>query len=114
MQELLYRKFTTMRHVSVIQNFDIDAFLQSNRLPSTFIALEIQNNLILLQNESNAANLIEWSYYKHARTLSFPEYVLNKIFHDFLPCRVLVLSFRRILNHIEHSIELRCSLYSVC
>ena len=41
---------------------------------------------------------------------TWPYYVLNKIIY-FRPCHILVLYFGRILNHIEQSIEKRCSLY---
>ena len=50
------------------------------------------------QNRSNAAIV------KQGRTFSFIKQLLNKII-QFLSCHVLVLSFGRILNHIEHFIE---------
>ena len=77
-----------------------------------FLTLEIQSNLNLHRNESYAAKSIECSNYKQGRTLFFIKQVLNKII-QFLPCHVLVLSFGRILNHIEHFIEERCSYYSL-
>ena len=43
---------------------------------------------------------------------SFIKQLLNKII-QFLPYHVLVLSFGRILNHIEHFIEERCNYYSL-
>ena len=103
----------TMRHVSFIQNLDnLDAYLYSNRQSSNFLTNEIQNNLNLLRNGSYTAKLIECSNYKQGCTFSLIKQVLNKII-QFLPCHVLVLSFGRILNHIEHFIEERCSCYSL-
>ena len=76
------------------------------------LTLEIQSNYNLRRNGSYAAKSIERSNYKQGRTFSFIKQVLNKII-QFLPCHVLVLSFGRILNHIEHFIEDRCSFYSL-
>ena len=58
------------------------------------------------QNRSNAAII------NKAVLSLFIKQVLNKII-QFLPCHVLVLSFGRILNHIEDFIEQRCSFYSL-
>ena len=113
LQELLSRELTTMRHVSFIQNLDnLDAYLYSDRQSSNFLNNEVQSNLNLLRNGSYTAKSIEGSYYKQGRTFSFIKQLLKKII-QFLPCHVLVLSFRRILNHIEHFIEERCSYYSL-
>ena len=71
-----------------------------------------QSNLNLLRNGSYAAKSIECSNRKQGRTFSFIKHVLNKII-QVLPCHVLVLSFGKILNHIEHFIEERCSFYSL-
>ena len=102
-----------MRHVSFTQNLDnLDAYLYSNQQSSNFLTIEIQSNLNLRGNESYAAKSIECSNYKQGRTFSFIKQVLNKII-QFLPCHVLVLSFGKILNHIEHFIEERCSFYSL-
>ena len=51
------------------------------------------------------------SNYKQGCTFLFIKQVFNKII-QFLPCHVLLLSFGRILNHIEHFIDERCSFYS--
>ena len=113
LKELLSRELTTMRHVSFIQDLDnLDAYLYSDRQSSNFLTLEIQSNLNLRQNILYAAKSIECSNYKQGSTFSFIKQVLNKII-QFLPCHVLVLSFGRILNHIEHFIEERCSFYSL-
>ena len=112
-QELLSRELTTMRRVSFIQNLDsLDAYLYSDRQSSNFLTNEIQSNLNLIRNGSNAAKSIESSNYKQGRTFSFIKQFLNKII-QFLPCHVLVLSLGRILNHIEHFIEERCNYYSL-
>ena len=66
----------------------------------------------MLRNGSYAAKSIECSNYKQGRTFSLIKQVLNKII-QFLPCHVLVLSFGRILYHIEHFIEERCSYFSL-
>ena len=79
---------------------------------SNFLTNEIQSNLNLLRNGSYAAKLIECSNDKQGRTFSFIKQVLNKII-QLLPSHVLVLSSGRILNHIEHFIEERCSYYSL-
>ena len=113
LQELLSRELTTMRHVSFTQNLDnLDGYLYSDRQSSNFLNNEIQSSLNLLRNGSYAAKSIECSSYKQGRTFSFIKQALNKII-QFLPCRVLVLSFGRILNHSEHFIEERCSYYSL-
>ena len=113
LQELLSHELTTMRHVSFIQNLDnLDGYLYSDRQSSNVLNNEIQSNLNLLWNGSYAAKSIECSNYKQGRTFSFIKQLLNKII-QFLPCHVLVLSFGRILNHIEHFIEERCSYYSL-
>ena len=102
-----------MRHVSFIQNLDnLGGYLYSNRLSPNFLNNEIQSNLSLLRNGSYAAKSIEYSNCKQGRTFSFIKQLLNKII-QFLPCHVLVLSFGRILNHIEHFIEEICSYYSL-
>ena len=74
--------------------------------------MKFRANLNLCGNGSYAAKSIECSNYKQGRTFSFIKQVLNKII-QFLPCHVLVLSFGRILNHIEHFIEERCNFYSL-
>ena len=113
LQELLSRELTTMSLVSFIQNLDnLDAYLYSDRQSSNFLTNEIQSNLNLLRNGSCAAKSIECSNCKQGRTFSFIKQVLNKII-QFLSCHILVLSFGRILNHIEHFIEERCSDYSL-
>ena len=113
LQELLSRELTTMRHVSFIQNLDyLDGYLNSDRQSSNFLNNEIQSNLNLLRNGSYAAKSIEYSNYKQGRTFSFIKQLLNKII-QFSPCHVLVLPFGRILNHIEHFNEERCSYYSL-
>ena len=113
LQELLSRELTTMKHVSFIQNLDyLDGCLNSDRQSSNFLNNEIQSNLNLLRNGSYAAKSIEYSNYKQGRTFSFIKQLLNKII-QFSPCHVLVLPFGRILNHIEHFIEERCSYYSL-
>ena len=113
LQELLSRELTTMRHVSFIQNLDnLDGYLYSDRQSSNFLNNEIQSNLNLLRNGSYAAKSIEYSNYKQGRTFSFIKQLLIKII-QFLPCHVLVLPFGRILNHIEHFSEERCSYYSL-
>ena len=113
LQELLSRELTTMKHVSFIQNLDyLDGYLNSDRQSSNFLNNEIQSNLNLLRNGSYAAKSIEYSNYKQGRTFSFIKQLLNKII-QFSPCHVLVLPFGRILNHIEHLIEERCSYYSL-
>ena len=86
--------------------------LYSNRQSSNFLTIEIQSNLNLLRNGSYEAKSIEYSNYKQGHTFSFIKQVLNKII-EFLPCPVLVLSFVRILNHVEHFIEERCGFYSL-
>ena len=102
-----------MRHVSFIQNLDnLDAYLYSDQQSSNVLNNEIQSNLNLLRNGSYAAKSIECSNYRQGRTFSFIKQLLNKII-QFLPFHVLVLSFGRILNHIEHFIEERCSYYSL-
>ena len=102
-----------MRHVSFIKNLDnLDAYRYSDRQSSNFLTIEIQSNLNLRGNGSYASKSIECSNYKQGRTFSFIKQVLNKII-QFLPCHVLVLSFGRILNHIEDFIEERCSFYSL-
>ena len=102
-----------MRRVSFIKNLDnLDAYRYSDRQSSNFLTIEIQSNLNLRGNGSYAAKLNECSNYKQGRTFSFIKQVLNKII-QFLPCHVLVLSFGRIPNHIEHFIEERCSFYSL-
>ena len=114
LQELLSRELKTMRHVSFIKNLDnLDANRYSDRQSSNFLTIEIQSNLNLRGNGLYAAKSIECSNYKQGRTFSFIKQVLNKII-QFLPCHVLVLSFGRILNHIEHFIEERCSFYILC
>ena len=120
LQELLSRELTTMRHVSFIQNLDsLDAYLYSDRQSSNFLTNEIQSKLNLIRNGSKAAIInkavlsrIECSNYRQGRTFSFIKQFLNKII-QFLPCHVLVLSLGRILKHIEHFIEERCSYYSL-
>ena len=112
LQELLSRELTTMRHVTFIKNLDnLDAYSSSDRESSNLLTTEIQSNLNLLRNGSYAAKSIECSSYKQGRTCSFIKQVLNKRI-QFLPCHVLVLSFGRILHHIEHFIEERSSFYS--
>ena len=102
-----------MRHVAFIQNLDnLDGYLYSDRQSSNFLNNEIQSNLNLLRNGSYAAKSIECSNYKQGHTFSFIKQLLNKII-QFLPSLFLVLSFGRILNHIEHFIEERCSYYSL-
>ena len=114
LQKLLSRELIKMRHVSFIKSLDnLDAYLYSNQQSSNFLTIEIQSNLNLLRNGLYAAKSIECSNnYKQGHTFSFIKQVLNKII-QFLPCHVLVLSFARILNHIEHFIEERCSFYSL-
>ena len=113
LQELLSRELTAMRHVSFIQNLDnLDVYLYSDRQSSNSLTSETQSNLNLLRNGSYGAKSIECSNYKQGRTFSFIKQVLNKII-QFVPCHVLVLSFGRILNHIEQFIEERCSYYSL-
>ena len=109
LQELLCRELMTMRHVSFIQNLDnLDGYLYSDRQSSNFLNNETQSNLNLLRNGSYATKSIECSNYKQDRAFSFIKQLLNKII-QFLPCHVLFLSFGRVLNHIEHFIEERCS-----
>ena len=98
----IYSKFGQLRCLSLFQSTVFN-----------FLTHEIQSNLNLLRNGSYAAKSIECSNYKQGRTFSFIKQVLNKII-QFLPCHVLVLSFGRILNHIEHFIEERCSFYILC
>ena len=105
LQELLSRELKTMRHVSFIKNLDnLDAYRYSDRQSSNFLTIEIQSNLNLRGNGSYAAKSIECSNYKQGCTFSVIKQVLNKII-QLLPCHVLVLSFGRILNHIENFID---------
>ena len=109
--KIFSQKLTTMRNVSFVKILaNLDANLYPDWESLNFLTIEIQSNLNLLRNGSYVAKSIECSNYKQGRTFFFIKQVWNKII-QFFPCHVLFLSFGRILSHIEHFIEERCSFY---